>query len=69
MLTKVTVEAALNVEPDEHGLIVNRKHVRRLMVLMGIRAVYPGNKGTSKPDKAHRIYPYLLRNIEINHSN
>lgn len=54
---------------DEHGLIVNRKHVRRLMVLMNIRAVYPGNKGTSKPNKAHRIYPYLLREIEINHSN
>lgn len=54
---------------DEHGLIVNRKHVRRLMRLMNIRAVYPGNKGTSKPDKAHRIYPYLLRDIEINRSN
>ena len=40
-----------------------------LMVLMDIRAVYPGNKGTSKPNKAHRIYPYLLRDIEINHSN
>jgi len=54
---------------DEEGLIVNRKHVRRLMILMDIRAVYPGNKGTSKPKKAHRIYPYLLRDIEINHSN
>jgi len=54
---------------DEHGLVVNRKHVRRLMRLMNIRAVYPGNKGTSKPNKAHRIYPYLLRDIEINRSN
>ena len=54
---------------DEHGLVVNRKHVRRLMLLMNIRAVYPGNKGTSKPNKAHRIYPYLLRDIEINRSN
>jgi putative transposase len=54
---------------DEHGLIVNRKHVRRLMILMDIHAVYPGNKGTSKPNKAHRIYPYLLRDIEINRSN
>lgn len=39
------------------------------MVLMDIHAVYPGNKGTSKPNKAHRIYPYLLRDIEINRSN
>jgi putative transposase len=54
---------------DEHELVVNRKHVRRLMVLMDIHAVYPGNKGTSKPNKAHRIYPYLLRNIEISRSN
>ena len=54
---------------DEEGLIVNRKHVRRLMILMDIRAVYPGNKGTSKPNKAHRIYPYLLRDLDVNHSN
>jgi putative transposase len=53
---------------DEHGIIVNRKRVRRLMVLMGIQAVYPG-KNTSKPNKAHRIYPYLLRGVEINRSN
>jgi len=25
--------------------------------------------GASKPNKAHRINPYLLRDIEINHSN
>jgi putative transposase len=54
---------------DEHGLVVNRKRVRRLMRLMGIRAVYPGSKGTSKPNRAHRVYPYLLSAIEINRSN
>ncbi len=54
---------------DEHGITVNRKRVRRLMLLMGIQAVYPGSKNTSKPNKAHRIYPYLLRDIEINRSN
>jgi len=53
---------------DEHGISVGRKRVRRLMVLMGIQAVYPG-KNTSKPNKAHRIYPYLLRGIQINRSN
>jgi len=53
---------------DEHGIRVGRKRVRRLMVLMGIQAVYPG-KNTSKPNKAHRIYPYLLRGIQINRSN
>lgn len=54
---------------DEYGLIVNRKRIRRLMQLMGLYAIYPGNKGTSKPNKAHRIYPYLLGDIEINRSN
>jgi putative transposase len=54
---------------DEHELVVDRKHVRRLMLLMDIHAVFPGRKGTSKPNKAHRIYPYLLRDIEINRSN
>ncbi len=54
---------------DEHGIIVNRKRVQRLMKLMGIRAIYPGSNKTSKPNKAHRIYPYLLSDIRINRSN
>lgn len=36
---------------------------------MDIHTIYPGKKGTSKPNKAYRIYPYLLRDIEINCSN
>ena len=54
---------------DDHGLAVNRKRVQRLMRLMGIRTVYPGSKKTSQPNKAHRIYPYLLREMEISRSN
>jgi putative transposase len=54
---------------DEHALIVNRKRIRRLMQCMGLRAIYPGNKGTSQPNKAHRVYPYLLADLEINRSN
>ena len=54
---------------DDYGKIVNRKRVRRLMRLMGIRAIYPGHKGTSKPNKAHRVYPYLLADLAINRSN
>lgn len=54
---------------DEHGVIVNRKRVQRLMKLVGIRAVCPGSKNTSKPNKAYRIYPYLLRDIDISRSN
>jgi len=53
----------------EHELVVDRKHVQRLMLLMDIHAVFPGRKSTRKPNKAHRIYSYLLRDIEINRSN
>jgi len=50
------------------GQKVNRKRVQRLMRLMGIEAVYPKPK-TSKPHPEHKIYPYLLRNLEINRPN
>jgi len=35
---------------------------------MGLEAIYPKKK-TSSPDKQHEIYPYLLKDININHSN
>lgn len=50
------------------GIIVNRKHVQRLMRLMGIEAVYPKPR-TSRPHPEHRIFPYLLRNLVIDHPN
>ncbi len=53
---------------DVHGLQVNRKRVQRLMRLMGIRALYPGAK-TTRPNKQHKVYPYLLRDLEINRAN
>jgi putative transposase len=48
------------------GHYVNHKRVRRLMRQMGLEAVYPRRKrGLSMPDKYHRIYPYLLKDIQI----
>ncbi len=48
------------------GRHVNHKRVRRLMRQMGLEAVYPRRKhGLSTPDKQHKIYPYLLRNVQI----
>lgn len=47
------------------GWHVNEKRVTRLMRLMGLQAVVPGPH-TSRPHPEHRIYPYLLRNLEIN---
>lgn len=42
----------------------NRKRIQRLMRLMGIEAIYP-KKRTTWPAAGHKIYPYLLRNVEI----
>jgi putative transposase len=47
---------------------VSRKRARRLMRLMGITAIYrPPN--TSKPWRGHKVYPYLLRGVEVNRVN
>jgi putative transposase len=35
---------------------------------MGLEAIHPKPK-TSKPNPAHKIYPYLLRNLCIDHPN
>ncbi len=47
---------------------VNRKRVQRLMRLMGIEAIYR-RPNTSKPSPQHKVYPYLLRGIEISEVN
>ena len=57
--------------PDElikHGYLVNHKRVSRLMRLMGIEAIYP-KPNLSKANPKHKIYPYLLRNLEIERVN
>jgi putative transposase len=46
------------------GVLVNRKRVQRLMRLMGIRSLCSQPK-TTTPNKAHPVYPYLLRNVEV----
>ena len=51
-------------ELNKEGHGVNRKHVQRLMRVMGIVALVP-RPGTSKPAPGHKIYPYLLRNVAI----
>ncbi len=53
---------------EEHNITVNHKRIRRLMRKLGIEAIYPKpRKNTSAADKQHKKYPYLLRNIEIDH--
>jgi putative transposase len=50
------------------GIHVGRRRVRRLMQLMGLQAIYQKPR-TSTPNPAHKIYPYLLRNMKITDAN
>jgi putative transposase len=50
------------------GYKINRKRVQRLMRLMGLEAIYPKPK-TSWPHPAHKVYPYLLRNMVVERPN
>ena len=49
-------------------LSVNRKRVQRLMRKMGIQALLCKPK-TSKGNKYHKKYPYLLSDLTITHNN
>lgn len=53
---------------EADGIFVNRKRIQRLLRVMGIEALYPKRR-TSIPDKAHKIYPYLLRGLTITRPN
>jgi putative transposase len=50
------------------GYKVNRKRVQRLMRKMGIESIAP-KPNTSRPGKGHKVYPYLLKNLDINRPN
>jgi len=48
--------------------VVNRKRVRRLMRQMDLEAIYPKPR-TTVPGAGHKVYPYLLRGLEITRPN
>jgi len=50
------------------GCKIGRRHVKTLMRRMGIEALYRRPR-TTKPEPGHKIYPYLLRGIEIERPN
>ena len=50
------------------GHAVGRRRVRRLMAKMGLSPIYQRPR-TSDPHPEHRIYPYLLRDLEITRPN
>jgi putative transposase len=50
------------------GYIIGRERIQSLMRQMGLRAIYPKVK-LSKKHPDHRIYPYLLGNLDISRPN
>jgi putative transposase len=56
----------LQFELGRRGWRVGRKRVRRLMRLMGLAAIAPKPR-TSLPSPDHKKYPYLLRDLAVEH--
>lgn len=53
---------------EREGFIIGRERVQTLMQQMGLRAIYP-RMNLSKKQPDHKIYPYLLTDIEIRYPN
>jgi putative transposase len=53
----------------DYGLLVNRKRLQRLRRKMGLETIWCRPRNTSNPDKSHRKYPYLLRDLEVTRPN
>ena len=58
----------LRRELKKDGIDIGRRHTRTLMLRMGLEALCP-QPGTSNRHPAHKIYPYLLRHLDIDHAN
>lgn len=55
---------------EDHRIFICREHVRRLMRIMGLAAIYPKRRAnTSISDTARKKYPYLLRRVAIMRPN
>jgi putative transposase len=44
--------------------VINRKRVQRLMRTLGLAGMAP-SPNTSKPHPQHKLYPYLLRGVDV----
>jgi putative transposase len=53
---------------EDQGYQVNRKKVQRLMRTMDLAAQYP-KRNLSLANQAHKVYPYLLRDLVIDRPN
>jgi putative transposase len=51
-----------------NGVAIGRKHVATLMRRMGIEALYQRPR-TTTPHQGHKVFPYLLRHLQITAPN
>lgn len=51
---------------EKEHLLINHKAVLQHMREMGIQAIYP-RQNTSRPEPSNKIYPYLLKGLNIDH--
>ncbi|MFH1576781.1 MAG: IS3 family transposase [Candidatus Margulisiibacteriota bacterium] len=49
----------------EQGFIVGRDRVLKYMRVLGLETFYPRKRKTTIPGKGHKIYPYLLKGLNI----
>ena len=58
----------MTIAMRKRGFDVGPKKIRTAMRTMGLEAIYP-KPNLSTPNKKHKKYPYLLRNLEITRPN
>jgi putative transposase len=60
----------ITADLGNQGIVVNKKKVLRIMREIGIEGLYPKkNINTTIRNKEHKVYPYLLTDLEINRTN
>jgi len=55
-------------ELQNRGFNVGKKSVKKLRAMLGLKTIYTAPKTTQR-NYAHKVYPYLLRELEINKVN
>ena len=58
----------MSKELEDYGYEIGRKGVRHYYTILGLSAIYP-KINLSKRNQVHKVYPYLLRGLKVNHSN
>ena len=54
----------ITAELKRLGYIINHKRIERLMLVMGLMAIFP-KRNLSRRNPNHQIYPYLLKGLAI----